>query len=183
MTEKSIIAQDIIDEVQRVANEAQYPAYRYEVRNGKTYEVKAYPKPTYTGERQPVPTPDSEGHLHDGNGRMSRCVAVAIQLENGKPVDEATRLYDLETDKGEDGVERPRAVFKESFLRPAAKRDDGTLTPDDELREWVNASRRRSVRLYGDAFVPVEYKWIDVEEDIKIGAKPEVIERDDLDVE
>lgn len=175
-----LIAQEIIDEVQAVADSCQFPAFRYEVRNGKTFEIRAYPKPSFEGERQPIPTPDTEGHIHSGNGRISRCVAVAVDLASKE---ETTRLFSIETEKDDKGVERPTAVLKSEYLRAGEQRKDGTLAPDSELREWANASRRRSVRRYGDDFVPIEYRWVDVDEDVKVGKKPEIIERDDIDIQ
>lgn len=178
------IAQSIVDEVQAVADHTQSEAWRYEVRNGRVYEIRAYPRPRSSGERAPVPLDDREGTLHERDGKILRCRASAVDIQSGRRFsslfesgfEEARRLHP-------EDEEAPIVPSVREGLRHAGEAlDDGLVRPPGHLREWVSQSRRRGLRRYDDDFVPVEFEWVE-DEVANLGADPIIRERDDLDVE
>lgn len=162
------IAQSIVDEVQAHADAHQAEAFRFEVRGDTVYEITAWPRPRSKGKKLPVPTDDREGTYHKDDDTVYECRAFAVDLASG---DTYEKLYD-EAEK-----------LRETLVHPGTE-------PSAELIEFANASRKHSLRRYAashplvkqDAFVPVELRWV-VVDDPGLGRKPQVRERDDLDVE
>lgn len=176
------VAQSIVDEVQAAADATQSEAYRFEVRGDKVYEVRAWPNPRSAGGRPPVPTPDAEGTLHDGDdGKVLRCRALAVRLtDDGRVAERRDSLLEA-VDPEEDPEGRSHRLVEGFHVEPV-EREDETLAPPPELADWAGGSRRRGLRLYEQGWVPVEFEWAEDPEAV-VGREPVVRERDDVDVE
>lgn len=98
-TGEEVSLEDIIGEVQAVADQTQSEAYRYEdYADGSRLEIRCVPTPRSSGEFAPAPHSDLEGTLHQtDDGRLYK---LAAKIADVKGDEEKLRLWADETDRG-----------------------------------------------------------------------------------